>query len=380
MPSRLETLHHLSINAGLRGELMLLRVHIVILCIASTCLAEPPDPSRLETNLWARDPMLRNPVALTFDPQGKLYVAESERRMTVDIDIRSHKEWLIDDLANQSIPDLRRFFRSKMSPERSEANKSWLSDRNRDGSHDWRDLMEISERVRLLEDIDGDGVAERSVVFAEAFNEEFTGVAAGVMPLDGDVFVTVYPDLWKLRDINGDGRADSRSSMFRGFGVHAAFDGHDLHGLTIGPEGKIYFSVGDNGFSVRTQEGRLLHHPNTGGILRMNQDGSELEVYAYGLRNVQEFDFDPYGNMFGVDNDGDLEDERERFVFIPEGSDAGWRVNWQFRAPGWSRFNGGMTYNPWVAESMWKSHFDEQPALHHAPHLQLFSRPGRVQV
>ena len=95
---------------------------------------------------------------------------------------------------------------------------------------------------------------------------------------------------------------------FHGFGVHAAFDGHDLHGLTVGPT-KLYFSVSDNGFSVRTLEGRLLHHPNTGGVL-CNWDGSGLEVFATGLRNVQELAFDDFGNLFSVDNDGDIREER----------------------------------------------------------------------
>ena len=55
-------------------------------------------------------------------------------------------------------------------------------------------------------------------------------------------------------------------------------------------------------------------------MLRCNWDGSELEVFATGLRNVQELAFDDFGNLFSVDNDGDIREERERFVYITEGA------------------------------------------------------------
>jgi putative membrane-bound dehydrogenase-like protein len=316
--------------------------------------------------------MLKNPVALSFDDHGRLFVVETARRSTVDIDIRGHPTWIVEDLSNQSIEDLRRFFRARMAPEKTLENASWLRDYNGDGSHDWRDLREVKERVHLLEDTRGSGRADRAHVFAEGFNEEISGVIAGVMPYQGDVFVTVYPDLWRLRDRDGDGVAEEKESMFRGFGVHAAFDGHDLHGLTVGPEGKIYFSIGDNGFSVTNREGRWLHYPNTGAVLRMNPDGSDLEVFASGLRNPQEIAFDEFGNLFSVDNDGDLEDERERFVYITEGSDSGWRLHWQFRDPGWAKHTGQPNYNPWIHEKMWVPQFPGQPA-HLTPPLLNYS-------
>lgn len=332
----------------------------------------PKAADGFELTRWAREPMLRSPVALSFDDQGRLYVVETARRSTVDIDIRAHPTWLIDDLANQSVDDLRVFFRSRMSTENSVANAGWLRDLNGDGLHDWQDLTTVKEKVHLLEDRGGTGRADRSTLFAEGFDEEINGVIAGVMPWGEDVFVTVYPDLWRLRDVDGDGVADRKEIVFRGFGVHAAFDGHDLHGLTVGPEGKIYFSVGDNGFSVRSREGRRLHHPNTGGVLRMNPDGSDLEVFAYGLRNPQEIAFDAWGHLFSVDNDGDLAEERERFVYIADGSDSGWRLHWQFREPGWGRITGQPDYNPWVDERMWVPHHPGQPA-HITPPLSNYS-------
>ena len=119
--------------------------------------------------------MLLNPVALSFDYEGRLFVVETARRGTVDIDIRAHKEWVIDDLSNENIPQLRRMFRTKMAPELSEQNKSWLVDRNGDGSHDWHGLMAVKERIHLLQDTDGDGRADVAKVFAEGFNEEING-------------------------------------------------------------------------------------------------------------------------------------------------------------------------------------------------------------
>jgi putative membrane-bound dehydrogenase-like protein len=329
-------------------------------------------PAGFELSLWAREPMLRGPVALSFDEQGRVYVVETARRGSVDIDIRAHPDWLMEDLANQNVDDLRRFFRRRMAPELSRENARWLKDYNGDGSHDWRDLMGVQERVHRLEDTSGSGRADRAKVFAEGFNEEISGVLAGVLAREKDVLVTVYPDLWRLRDLDGDGVADTREILFRGFGVHAGFDGHDLHGLVIGPDGKVYFSIGDNGFSVVNREGRRLHYPNTGGVLRMNPDGTNLEVFATGLRNVQEIAFDTYGNWFAVDNDGDLADERERFVQIAEGSDSGWRIHWQFHDAGWRRFTGAPDYNPWIDERMWVPQFPGQPA-HITPPITNYS-------
>ena len=68
----------------------------------------------------------RRPVAISFDDQGVLYVAETARRGTVDIDIRSHRDWLVEDLANQSVDDLRQFFRRRRSLESQREHERYL--------------------------------------------------------------------------------------------------------------------------------------------------------------------------------------------------------------------------------------------------------------
>ena len=332
----------------------------------------------LSLSLWAREPQVMDPVALSFDDRGVLYVAETARRGTVDIDIRSHRDWLVEDLANQSVEDLRQAFRRWMAPERSQENAPWLRDLNGDGVHDWHDLEPIKERIRRLEDTQNTGHADRSQIFTEGFNEEISGVVAGVLPWDDSVWVTGYPELKRVRDTNHDGIADTQQTEFRGFGVHAAFDGHDLHGLIIGPDGKLYFSCGDNGFSVTNREGRILRHPNTGGVLRMSTDGSNLEVYATGLRNPQEIAFDDDGNFFAVDNDGDLREERERFVHIAEGSDSGWRLHWQFRDPGWKAITRQPNYHPWMDEHLWVPTHPDQPAYITPPLTNYSVGPGSL--
>ncbi len=194
----------------------------------------------LHMELWAREPMLRNPVALSFDPKGRLYVVETARRGSVDIDIRAHQDWVKEDLGSDSISKQVQLFRQWMAPEKSDQNHSWLQDRNGDGSHDWRDLTTVKERIHLIEDRDKDGKADSSTLFAEGFHELNNGVMAGVMPYADHVYATVYPDLWRLEDTDGDGISDHNEILFRGFGVHAAYDGHYIHGLTVGPDGWIY--------------------------------------------------------------------------------------------------------------------------------------------
>ena len=187
----------------------------------------------------------------------------------------------------------------------------------------------------------------------EDFQTEITGIAAGVLHHDDHVYTTIAPDVWKLTDTDGDGAADERTVIASGFGLHIAYAGHDMHGLTVGPDGRIYWSIGDKGISVVDEHGTRHHYPNQGGVMRCNPDGTGFEVFAHGLRNVQELAFDQYGNLFGVDNDADQPKERERFVYIVKGMDAGWRCNYQYRGNG---------YNPWTDEKLWVPSFDQQAA------------------
>ena len=143
--------------------------------------------------------------------------------------------------------------------------------------------------------------------------------------------------------------ADRREVLLDGFGVHTALLGHDMHGLILGPDGRLYFSIGDRGFNVTTPEGRHLFYPHTGAVLRCNRDSSELEVYASGMRNPQELAFDRHGNLFTGDNNSDGGD-KARWVYVVEGGDSGWRIS----------FQSLRTRGPWNEEKLWHPHFPGQ--------------------
>lgn len=202
--------------------------------------------------------------------------------------------------------------------------------------------------------------------FYQGFNHNECDILAGVLFFENSVYATCAPDLWLLRDTHGAGMADEIRSLSHGYAVHLSYSGHNMHGLTVGPDGKIYFTIGDKALNVTTPDGRHLEYPFCGSCLRCNPDGSDLEVFAYGLRNTFEIAFDKFGNLFGVDNDGDFPTERERLVYITEGSDTGWRFHWQYReknfdvtVPPAERRN---RYDVWMAEKMWVPHFAGQAA------------------
>ncbi|OYV04406.1 MAG: heme-binding protein, partial [Verrucomicrobiales bacterium VVV1] len=318
---------------------------------ASAAPETHPESGGLVRSLFAKEPMFINPVAVSVDVDGSVYVTETTRRKTQDLDIREVTWWIPDDLSHTSVQEKSEFFKTNVTSERFKKHGS-LKDFNKDGKIDWKDLTLTSEKIHKLVDADGDGVADKATLFADGFNTEVTGIAAGVLAYRGDVYSTIAPDLWKLRDTDGDGKADARKSLATGFGLHINYAGHDMHGLTLGPDGKVYWTIGDKGTNV-TSEGTRWFYPHEGALLRCNPDGTGFEVFARGLRNVQQIAFDDYGNIFAVDNDSDAPGEKERFIYITEGSDTGWRGFYQYR---------GTKYNPWMAERISFPDGPDQPA------------------
>lgn len=330
-----------------------LALGILVLAGGSALAAQPaPGKGELTVHKWSGALNVPDPVACAVDPQGRVYVAATTRRKTGDLDIREHTMWIPNDVALTSVAEKSAFFRDVLAPGKMRAPRGGLKDHNGDGSVDWKDLTFHTERIYQLRDTDGDGTADKMTVFAEGFNTEVTGIAAGVMEHDGWVYATIAPDLWRLKDTDDDGVADIREILVHGFGVHLAYGGHDMHGLSVGPDGRIYWSIGDKGTNVTSKEGRRFYFPNEGAVLRVEPDGTDFEVYAHGVRNPQEPAFDDFGDLISVDNDADMQGERERFIHIVEGSDTGWRNNYQYMKEA----------SPWMREDLWLPHRPGQAA------------------
>jgi hypothetical protein len=155
--------------------------------------------------------------------------------------------WIPDDVGLDSVEAKRAFYQRELAPGKLRVPRGSLKDHNKDGSIDWKDLTVHSERIYQLRDENGDGVADKMTVFAEGFNTEVTGIAAGVLYHDGWVYATIAPDLWRLKDTDDDGVADVREVVAHGFGMHIAYAGHDMHGPRLGVDCRIYWSIGDKG-------------------------------------------------------------------------------------------------------------------------------------
>lgn len=322
-----------------------------------TCLLVQGHSAEVVTHRWSGGINVPDPVACTVDESGRVYVAATTRRKAADLDIREHPLWIPGDVALTTVEEKRAFLHRELAPGKLRLPRGGLKDHNKDGSIDWKDLTVHSERVYQLRDTDGDGVADKITTFAEGFDTEVTGIAAGILYHDGWVYLTCAPDLWRLKDTDDDGVADVREVVAHGFGMHIAYAGHDMHGPRLGPDGRIYWSIGDKGVSVTSREGKKFHLPHEGAVLRVEPDGAGFEVFARGLRNVQEIAFDDFGNMFGVDNDADMPGERERLVYITDQSDSGWRCGHQYMKAE-SRW---MREDIWLPQQPWKGGPSKQP-------------------
>ncbi len=318
----------------------------------------PSTPTGLKLKLWAMDSLLADPIAISVDRFGAVYYTQGNRLAGSEFDIRGHRNWMTESISFESVEDRRAFIRKTFADD-SEEGKKFLKDFNQDSVLNWKDLTAQQEEVWRVSDEDNDGLADRAQLYIQDFHEEITDLANGVEVFDKDVYIAVGPDLWKTTDIDGDGIADQKESLAHGFAVHIGFGAHGMSGVTMGPDGRIWWGIGDIGANVVDRNGKRWKYPNQGVIARCEPDGSNFEIFSAGHRNTHEFVFDKYGNLISVDNDGDHPGERERLVHIINGSDSGWRINWQF---GKYTDPNNNKYKVWMDEKLGVPHWEGQAA------------------
>src|SRR5688500_103252 len=186
---------------------------------AAEAIGQVRVPQGFKVELFAAEPRLANPVAFCIDEQNRFHVVETFRRKVAVIDVRNVMHWLDTDLASRTVAARNEMVKKFMQPP------------------DLAQMTGPSEQLRLIEDRDGDGVADFDSVFSTKHNRMEDGIAAGVLARNGDVYFANIPSLWRLRDTDGDGTEDVRDELHYGYGVRYAFVGHDLHGLRFGPDG-----------------------------------------------------------------------------------------------------------------------------------------------
>lgn len=145
--------------------------------------------------------------------------------------------------------------------------------------------------IRRLEDTDGDGRFDKSIVFADKLT-----FPQGVLWHEGAVYTASPPSLWRLEDTNGDGVADKRTELFTGFPFTGIAD--DLHGPCLGPDGLIYWGVGRFGYAIRRPGGPLLRKGQAPLVMRSRPDGRDVEFFCAAMGNPVEMAFTNEGEVF----------------------------------------------------------------------------------
>lgn len=225
-------------------------------------------PEGYEVRCFAHEPMVQNPVAMTWDPRGRLWVVEAYEY-----------------------------------PEGSPHPAPFGGEAKDDTYHPVPSLagQHPRDRVIILEDTDNDGKADKRTVFVEGLN-----LASAILYGDNGVYVGQQPHLLHFRDDNGDDKPDAWRVVLTGFGRE---DTHELiNSLCWGPDGWMYMTHGvftnskvrspmdaaDQGFKFDAGIGRA--RPVSGS--KPGAPRWEFEVFADGTSNPWGCDYDSAGNFF----------------------------------------------------------------------------------
>ncbi len=197
-------------------------------------IAQMKVPEGFSVELVAAEPDIVNPVAMTFDERGRVWITESLE-------------------------------------------------------YPRRDAGPGRDRVKILEDTDGDGRADKFTVFAEGLNIP-SGIAVGA----GGVWVANSPDILFMQDTDGDDRADKREVVVTGFGRD---DTHELpNSLTWGPDGWLYGLNGVFNRSHVQQDGR--EYKFTAAMFRIHPRTRRFELFCEGTSNPWGIAWDSEGSAF----------------------------------------------------------------------------------
>ena len=197
-------------------------------------IAKMTVPEGFAVELVASEPDIVNPVAMTFDERGRIWVTESLE-----------------------------YPRREPGPGQ--------------------------DRVQVLEDTDGDGRADRFSIFADGLNIP-SGIAVGA----GGVWVANSPDILFMQDTDGDGKADKQEVVVTGFG---RADTHELpNSLTWGPDGWLYGLNGV--FNPSHVEYRGKVYDFTCALFRIHPRTRDFELFAEGTSNPWGVAFDREGSAF----------------------------------------------------------------------------------
>ena len=154
-----------------------------------------------------------------------------------------------------------------------------------------------NDKVLILEDTNDDGKADRCTVFADGLH-----LPIGIELGDGGVYVSQMPNLMFLKDTNGDDRADTRELIMHGFDT--ADSHHAMHAFTWDPGGALHWQEGTFHYSqVETPYGP--RRCNEAGVFRWEPKTWKFDVFvSYGFANPWGHYFDRWGQNFVADASG----------------------------------------------------------------------------
>lgn len=250
----------------------------------------------LAATLFASEPMIVNPTNMAIDDRGRVWVCEA---VNYRPDYNPHHE-----------------------------------------------VRKKGDRIVILEDEDGDGAADRRIVFYQGAD---INAALGILVYGNRVVVSSSPNVLVFTDTDGDDRPDRKDTLFTGIG--GLQDDHGIHAFVFGPDGKLYFNFGNAGRRLMDSTGRLVaggaadSNLASGGpyregmVFRSRDDGTNPEVLAHNFRNSYEVAVDAYGRVWQSDNDDDG-NRAARIAYVMEGGNYGYLD--EVTGAHWSRPRTGM--------------------------------------